>query len=182
MTLQPGHATGGTGMRQRVLEALERRGMVERVPEGIPMWWPTKTGIREIASLSPETLQMLALADQLEVVRAENARLRSELYDINAWTVGDRKAYSENLREAEVKGEPLRKIGRLDLDLEKPYEGGAVFRGPTEAQEFIDTNGLPYAVYGLTLPHGWEQDVDESKEAEEGFCRLLHTAIIVKAK
>jgi len=93
---------------------------------------------------------------------------------IDAYTIGCAESYSQGLCQEKT----LRKLGRTDN-----YDGGAVFRSKESAQKFIDDNNYKwYAVFGLTLPNGWETDVDESKEKEEGFCRLLNNAKIVSLK
>ena len=98
--------------------------------------------------------------------------------DPDAWTVGNTNSYDRALAEAASGGDPVRKVGRNDPDLTEPYGGGCVFRTPEAAQAFIDAHGHPYSVYGLKLPNGWGQDVDEAREAEEGFCSLLNAAVI----
>ena len=93
---------------------------------------------------------------------------------IDAYTVGETAAYFQKREHKAAAGLPFVKIGRSE-----DYPGGAVFRDRESAQQFIDANHYPYSVWGLTLPHGWEQDVDETAEADEGFCRLLHDAELV---
>ena len=96
----------------------------------------------------------------------------------DAWTIGDTESYRQGFLDAAARGKKLRKIGRTDPKLDEPYEGGCVFRTPEAARAFIDAGDRPYSVYGLKLPNGWMQDVDESREAEEGHCFLVNTAII----
>lgn len=83
-----------------------------------------------------------------------------------AYTVGDKKGYDESL--AEVGREP-KKIGR-----EEGYEGGCIWQTLGEAEEWLKAHPqYPYDVYMVQLPNGWDTDVDTSKQAEEGFARLL---------
>jgi hypothetical protein len=96
----------------------------------------------------------------------------------DAWTVGHTESYKQGFLDAAANGKHLRKIGRADPGLKEPYKGGCVFRTPEAAQAFIEANSHPYSVYSLEFPTGWNEDVDESREAEEGFCRLVNTAII----
>jgi hypothetical protein len=96
---------------------------------------------------------------------------------ISAYTIGNTENYTKALAE----DPKLLKCGR-DLNDPNAYEGGAVFRDRDAAQKFIDENSYPYSVYGLALPNGWEEDVDEAKESDEGFCRLLNDSRIVPLK
>lgn len=90
------------------------------------------------------------------------------------FVVGQEVNYDKALSsEPEVK-----KVGRNDLDY-PDYDGGGVFRTVDSARKYIEDNNLPYAVYKIQLPTDWATDVDDSKELEEGFCRLLNNSIII---
>jgi hypothetical protein len=97
----------------------------------------------------------------------------------NAYTIGNKKAYDRAVLEG------ASKIGRMS-----DYEGGCCWPTRAEAEAFLNRTGgyvsfgedrppMLCAVYGLILPHGWEQDVDSSHYEQEGFHRLVNDAPII---
>ena len=89
----------------------------------------------------------------------------------NAFTLGNPATY-----EVAIDKDPdLKKLGKNE-----DYDGGCVFRTKEDAANSSLAKEYGYHVYGLILPNGWNQDVDSSKEAEEGFSRLVNDARIVR--
>lgn len=98
----------------------------------------------------------------------------------DAFTIGNRKSYDENLSRPG----PVKKLGR---DESEDYPGGWVWKTREEAQEFLDRmGGVPAgdgnvyegAVYGLILPNGWDSDVSP-EPGDDGIHNLLVDAILI---
>jgi hypothetical protein len=94
----------------------------------------------------------------------------------NAFTLGHTESYNESLS----KPEPVTKLGRYQEENGDVYEGGIVFRTKEDAESYLKEHPeLPWSVYGLVLPNGWEQDVRQPLPGEN-FQRLLNNARIVR--
>lgn len=92
--------------------------------------------------------------------------------NLEAFTLGNPDSYEKALDEKKAKGEPLFKIGRTN-----DYLGGIVFKTQEEAVKYAKDHGYSYIPYKLTLPNGWEQDVDDSLEKADYFCLLTDAEI-----
>lgn len=93
----------------------------------------------------------------------------------NAYIVGEAHSHDAALRQAQ----PLIKKGRYQNEL-KTFEGTIVFRNLQEAECYIEglSPELSYKVYGLVLPTGWEEDVQD-KRPNEPFHRLRNDALVI---
>ena len=98
----------------------------------------------------------------------------------HAFTIGNKKGYDKALRETP---DTVLKLGR-----QEGYEGGCCWRTRAEAEAYLDVRGrhvdfgrgrVECEVYGLLLPHGWDQNVDIEHPDPEGFHRLLTDVPIV---
>jgi hypothetical protein len=94
---------------------------------------------------------------------------------VTAYTVGAEQSYDLALREDPA----VTKLGTRPDD-DPPYPGGWVWRTAEEAWAFVAGASLPFvpAVYELSLPTGWDEDVTTDVGAD-GVHHLLHDARIV---
>lgn len=94
----------------------------------------------------------------------------------NAFTVGHADSYDTFFREDPG---PHLKLGPFTNEGEE-YQGGIVFRTRSDAEHYLKCHtSLPWKVYGLILPNGWEQDVQDKLPGED-FHRLLCDAPLVQ--
>lgn len=105
-----------------------------------------------------------------------------------AYTIGNTKIYDQGLAEQNyVLGwaEPgsLMKIGVRLKDIPS-YPGGAIWRTPEEAAQYIkkkgDTLGFKASVYEVQLPTDWETDVSSELGESGESHHLLNDAIILR--